>query len=166
MENKFSEISNNNFMVKYKKTDDIFADMQDLIETTQKAAHSAVNIMLVQRNWLIGYRIAEELGGADSAENYGLNIKKKLSERLTNAYGKGFTKTNLYSFYSFYKTFPEIFHSASGKSAPLLSWTHYRALLQVHDTEAREWYAKEAAEQTWSVRTLQRNIHHNIIIAC
>ena len=31
-------------------------------------------------------------------------------------------------------------------------------LLQVHDTEAREWYAKEAAEQTWSVRTLQRNI--------
>ena len=30
--------------------------------------------------------------------------------------------------------------------------------MQVEDKEARDWYAKEAAEQTWSVRTLQRNI--------
>ncbi len=158
MENKLSEIGNNNLMVNYKKTDDIFADMQELIETTQKAAHSAVNTMLVQRNWLIGYRIAEEeLKGENRAE-YGMSIIKQLSKELSEIYGKGFTKTNLYSFYSFYKTFPEIFHSASGKSAPLLSWTHYRVLLQVHDTEAREWYAKEAVEQTWSVRTLQRNI--------
>ena len=83
---------------------------------------------------------------------------KKLSERLTNAYGKGFTKTNLYSFYSFYKMFPNIFHTPCGKSLSLLSWSHYRTLVQVHDPVAREWYAKEAAEQTWSVKTLQRNI--------
>ena len=31
-------------------------------------------------------------------------------------------------------------------------------MLQVEDKEARDWYEKEAAEQTWSVRTLQRNI--------
>ena len=73
-------------------------------------------------------------------------------------YGKGFTKTNLYNFYLFYKNYPEIFHSSSGKSTILLSWTHYRILLQVKDKEARDWYEKEAAEQTWSVRTLQRNI--------
>lgn len=151
-------MGNNNLMVNYKKTDDIFADMQELIETAQKAAHSAVNTLLVQRNWLIGYRIAEEeLKGENRAE-YGMSIIKQLSKELSELYGKGFTKTNLYSFYSFYKTFPEIFHSASGKSAPVLSWTHYRVLLQVHDAEARDWYAKEAAEQTWSVRTLQRNI--------
>ena len=159
MENILSEIGNNNLMTTYQKTDDIFADMQGIIETSQKAAHSAVNTMLVQRNWLIGYRIAEEeLGGTERSENYGLNVMKKLSKRLTDAYGKGFTKTNLYSFYSFYKMFPNIFHSLSGKSQPLLSWTHYRALIQVHDHDAREWYAKEAAEQSWTVRTLQRNI--------
>lgn len=39
-----------------------------------------------------------------------------------------------------------------------LSWSHYRTLLQVHDETARKWYEKEAYEQTWSVRTLQRNI--------
>ena len=40
----------------------------------------------------------------------------------------------------------------------LLSWSHYRVLLQVNEKEARDWYEKEAIEQTWSVRTLQRNI--------
>ena len=44
------------------------------------------------------------------------------------------------------------------KSDALLSWSHYRTLLQVLDKEAREWYEKEALTQTWSVRTLQRNI--------
>ena len=40
----------------------------------------------------------------------------------------------------------------------MLSWTHYRTLMQVTDPNARAWYEKEAYEQTWSVRTLQRNI--------
>ena len=30
--------------------------------------------------------------------------------------------------------------------------------MQVNDKDARDWYAKEAYEQTWSIRTLQRNI--------
>lgn len=151
-------IYSNTLMINYKKTDDIFSDMQGIIEASQKAAHSAVNTLLVQRNWLIGYRIAEEeIGGAERAE-YGLNIIKNLSKELTGLYGKGFTKTNLYSFYSFYKMFPEIFHTACGKSKPLLSWSHYRILIQVHDPVAREWYAKEALAQNWNVRTLQRNV--------
>jgi hypothetical protein len=47
---------------------------------------------------------------------YGLEIIKMLSKALTEEYGKGFAKSNLYSFYSFYKTFPEIFQTLSGKS--------------------------------------------------
>ena len=39
-----------------------------------------------------------------------------------------------------------------------MSWSHYNVLLQVKDKIARDWYEKEAYEQTWSVRTLQRNI--------
>ena len=40
----------------------------------------------------------------------------------------------------------------------MLSWSHYRILLQVSDSDAREWYAKEAYEEAWSSRTLQRNV--------
>ena len=54
--------------------------------------------------------------------------------------------------------FPEIVAALGQQSGAILSWTHYRILLQVEDKAARDWYEKEAIEQTWSVRTLQRNI--------
>lgn len=156
MDNKLAIFEQNNIMKNYVKTDDIVKDMCGIIESSRKSAYQAVNTALVQRNWLIGYRIAEEeLNGENRAE-YGASVIKELSKELTAEYGKGFTKTNLYNCYSFYKAYPEIFHSASGKS--LLSWTHYRTLLQVSDESARTWYENEAREQTWSVQTLQRNI--------
>lgn len=156
MEN-INHAKNNNLMINYAKTDNLLNDMQNIIDTSQQVARQAVNVALIQRNWLLGYRIAEEILGGEERADYGTGVVKKLSKELTDIYGKGFTKTNLYSFYSFYKCFPQIFHSVSGKSN-LLSWTHYRTLLQVEDSAAREWYAREASEQTWSVRTLQRNI--------
>ena len=129
-----------------------------VVHSSQKTAYQAVNTTLIHRNWLLGYRIArEELQGEDRAK-YGAEIIKKLSKELLVKYGKGYTKSNLYSFYSFYKTYPEIFRTVSGKSVLLLSWSHYATLLQVKDEKARKWYEKEAIEQTWSVRTLQRNI--------
>ncbi|MFI3323067.1 MAG: DUF1016 N-terminal domain-containing protein [Rikenellaceae bacterium] len=39
----------------------------------------------------------------------------------------------------------------------VLSWSHYKRLLRVTDNKAREWYQKEAGEQIWSFRTLDRN---------
>ena len=51
-----------------------------------------------------------------------------------------------------------IFQTLSGKSQALLSWSHYLTLMRVKDENARDWYAKEAADQMWAVRTLQRNI--------
>ena len=155
MDNNLMDI---NQLIKAEKTEDIVSDLKNIIELSQKQAYQAINTALVYRNWLIGYRIAEEeLKGEDRAE-YGTTLIRKLSKELTNEYGKGYTKTNLYSFYSFYKMYPNIFHSVSGKSVPLLSWTHYRTLIQVKDEKARNWYEKEAAQQAWNVRTLQRNI--------
>lgn len=145
-------------MKDFVKTDDIVKDMRGIIEHSRNAAYKAVNTILVQRNWMLGYRIAEEeLGGADRAE-YGLQVIKKLAKELTEEYGKGFTKSNLYSFYSFYKEYPKIFQTVSGKSPVILSWSHYLVLLQVNDKKARAWYEREAFHQTWSVRTLQRNV--------
>ena len=116
-----------------------------------------MNLILLRRNWLIGKRIAEEALEGNDRAGYGAEIISSLSTKLTAQYGKGYTKTNLYNFVSFYEYYPEIFHSVSGKSS-LLSWTHYRVLLQVHDDAARDWYENEAARQGWSVRTLQRNV--------
>lgn len=152
------KIENNDIMNKFQKTENILNDVQNIIEVSQKEAYRAVNTILSQRNWLIGYRIAEEeLAGEDRAE-YGVEIIKKLSKELTDKYGKGYDRSNLYHCVRFYKAFPEIVDTLCRQSNIRLSWSHYRTLLQVHDKTARDWYEKEAYEQTWSVRTLQRNI--------
>ena len=164
------------------KSGSLLQDAQHIIEASQNFAYKAINIAMLQRNWLLGKRIAEEeLQGKDRAE-YGAEIIKNLSIELTKIYSKGFDYSSLYKFVDFYKAFPNIFHTVSGKlenenfhtlcgkseianldtpclkSFTLLTWSHYRTLLQVKDPDARNWYMKEAAEQTWSVRTLQRNI--------
>lgn len=142
---------------KLNNTNDIFKDVESIVEQARGYAYNAVNIAMVQRNWLLGKRIAEEeLQGEDRAI-YGKEVVKQLSLHLTNVYGKGFTQSNLYQFVQFYKFFPEILHSLSGKSQ-ILSWTHYRTLLRVTDKEARDWYLQEAINEMWSVRTLDRNI--------
>ena len=147
-----------NELLKYVKTGSVFEDACNIIETAQKVAYSAVDLTLVHRNWLLGKRIADEELNGESRAEYGAEVIKKLSKDLNAQYGKGYTKTNLYNFYSFYKMYPEIFHSESGKSNVKLSWTHYRVLLQVKDEIAREWYENEALRETWSVKALQRNI--------
>ena len=77
MENKLINTGQNSIMDNFIETDDILKDMRQIIESSQKAAHQAVNMTLVQRNWMMGYRIAsEELHGEKRAE-YGAKIIKK-----------------------------------------------------------------------------------------
>ena len=104
----------------------------------------------------VAYTVCQHYG-IDTSD-YSLRVIKRLSQELTERYGKGYDRSNLYHCLRFYKRFPEIVDAASRQFENLLSWTHYRTLLQVEDGTARAWYAKEAAEQTWSVKTLQRNI--------
>jgi hypothetical protein len=68
-----------------------------------------------------------------SEAEYGAKIIKKLSKELTEQYGKGYTKANLYSFYAFYRAYPEIFQTVSGKSAISLLWSHFAAVSDIVD---------------------------------
>ena len=151
-------MSDNSELLHYSYTNDLITDVKVIIETAQRTAYRAVDSVLVLRNWMLGQRIAmEELKGENRAE-YGTEAIKLLAKNLTESYGKGFTQRSLYNYVLFYKTFPQILHSLSTKSSNILTWTHYRILLQEKNPEARAWYEHEAFTQTWSVRTLQRNI--------
>ena len=137
----------------YKDSGSLLKDAQGIIEQARQEAYRSVNIAMLQRNWLLGKRISEEILRGENRAEYGNEVIKKLSEELTDIYGKGFNKNNLYAFVQFYKIFPTL----SGKSE-LLSWSHYMLLLSVPEDTARNWYAHEAYAETWSVRTLRRNI--------
>lgn len=147
-----------NDLIDFKQSDDIVSDLQYIIEASQKRAYQAVNSTLVYRNWLIGYRISKETLKGENRAEYGAEVIRSLSKALNKLYGKGFDRTMLYRCYKFYKCFPEIVATAWQQSSPLLSWSHYRVLTQVEDKGARDWYTKEALSESWSVRTLQRNI--------
>ncbi|MBQ9431184.1 MAG: DUF1016 family protein [Kiritimatiellae bacterium] len=159
MKKNISEASNELLKtgLAYSKSADLLADARAIIDAAQKSAYRSVNAALVYRNWLLGRRIAEEdLGGEVHAE-YGKRVVENLAVDLTAIYGKGFDFGSLYKFIAFYRRFP-ILDSLSPKSGGLLSWTHYKKLLQVENNDALLWYCDESAEQAWGVRTLQRNI--------
>ena len=144
--------------VEYVQSGNLLDDAELIINSARTVSKNVVNATLLQRNWLLGKRIHEEqLNGASRAE-YGKQVIAELSEHLTAAYGRGFEQRSLYRFVQFYKEYPDILTTLLSKSAPMLTWSHYLVLLRVDDARARKWYEKEAFEQGWSVRTLDRNV--------
>ncbi|MCD8299813.1 MAG: PDDEXK nuclease domain-containing protein [Clostridiales bacterium] len=108
---------------------------------------------MVQAYWQIGRIIVEnEQKGAFRAE-YGETILKKLSVQLTEEFGKGFSVRTLQQIKKFYITFPNVNALCSQ-----LTWTHYRSLLKIESSAAREWYMNEAIAGGWSSRQLDRQI--------
>lgn len=69
-------------LIEFNKSDDIVSDLRCIIDTSQKSAYQAVNIALVYRNWLIGYRIAEEELKSENRAEYGAKIIKQLSKEF------------------------------------------------------------------------------------
>ena len=174
---------------KYNDEDNMLVnDLRSIVSKARSKAFAAVNYSLVERNWRIGQRIVEqEQNGASRAE-YGKHVIEVASAALTEEFGKGFSYTNIANYKRFYLTFNnlQILQTVSEEfnnpiqqtlpaksSAPhkedkaestqselrLLPWSHYERLIRVEDKKAREWYAKEAFEQGWSFRTLNRNIN-------
>jgi predicted nuclease of restriction endonuclease-like (RecB) superfamily len=122
------------------------------IITARQKVYSAVNVAMVEAYWDIGRQIMEAQNNNPRAE-YGAGLIKFLAERLTVEFGKGFTETNLKYMRQFYGVFP-IRHTLCDQ----LSWSHYRLLMKIENTERREFYLKECAESNWSVRQLERQI--------
>ena len=163
-------------------------DLRSIVSKARSKAFAAVNYSLVERNWRIGQRIVEqEQNGASRAE-YGKHVIEVASAALTEEFGKGFSETNIMNFKKFYLKFKELtipqtlseefkkqkqqtqsdessLLPPKGQTPPaqfelrLLPWSHYERLIRVEDKKAREWYTKEAFEQGWSFRTLNRNIN-------
>ena len=125
-------------------------------EESRRQACATVNQVVVLTYWHIGKRIVEEEQNGETRAQYGTRLIKTLAEQLAPKYGNTFGKRNLEYFRQFYLYFNDLeivntrFHN--------LTWSHFRTIIQVADPKAREWYAKEASEQMWSVRTLSRNI--------
>ncbi len=149
-----------------RKVNSLYQEIRAVLESARAVAYRAVNTAMVQAYWNIGRLIVEhEQGGAKRAA-YGETVLEDLSHRLMAEFGRGFDVTNLRKMRQFYRMFQIrdtvrldstrgiIRHTVSAE----LSWSHYRLLMQVESLAAREWYMREAADQNWSARQLDRQI--------
>ena len=132
------------------------ADIKAILEQARSKARSAVNAAMVEAYWLIGQRIVQEEQQGQHKAQYGTRLMEALSIALSAEFGKGFSYANLYNFRQFYRVFPEqeILYTLCRE----LSWSHLRLIIRADSPQAIEHYCKEAREQNWTVRQLERHI--------
>lgn len=155
-----------------------------LVTEARRKVASVANTAQVYTYYEIGrYIIEDEQGGKVRAE-YGKGVLKRVSERLTERLGKGWsvdTLENARNFYNIYAKSEPVVRKSDvpiEKSEPLvrnlettgnrnqwlqnqrftLPWSHYQILTHVKDSDARSFYEIEAFKQQWSKRHLQRQI--------
>ena len=141
-------IKNNNL-----PAENLFSQISGILNEARRAVYTVANSAMVKAYWQIGKLIIEAQGGESKAK-YGDNLIANLSKRLTQEFGSGYTQANLRYMRQFYLTYPNC-HTVCDK----LSWSHYRVLIKVTNSKAREFYAEEAAKAPWSVRELERQVY-------
>ena len=131
-------------------------EIKRILKNARQKAYTAVNSAMVEAYWEIGRRIVEEEQNGKETAEYGKEILQNLSKELTEEFGKGYSYRTLREIRQFYLMFSDFekWRTVSAK----LTWSHFQKVLRISDKKARIFYLTEAAENMWSVRTLDRNI--------
>ena len=137
-------------------SDNYIQDIQNILATAKRKSYQAVNSIMMQAYWLIGYRIVEqELQGKNRAE-YGEKIIENLSRELNHQIGSGMSVAHLKNCRQFYRVFPDFPKRYTLCSQ--LSWSHFRLIMRLDTEKERDFYIEESKNGAWSVRELERNI--------
>ena len=159
----------------------IFGNVSSIIDVARQSAARSVNAIMTAAYWMIGQHIVEfEQSGEERAE-YGTALVERLAIDLTERFGRGFSRQNIWQMRLFYQLYPpeQILQTVSGESESSenlqtvsvessltsiasrfpLPWSAYVRLLSVKNINAREFYETEALRGGWSVRQLDRQIN-------
>ena len=138
--------------------------LRQLVDPAQQRLQRRPEFAKVEAYWHIGRIIVETEQQGQERADYGIHLIEELAQILTKNYGKGYKTTNLWTFRQFYLTY-QIPHTVCGELRNLkkvireeLMWSHYRLLIQLKDPLERKYYLQKAANERWSVRTLQKLI--------
>jgi predicted nuclease of restriction endonuclease-like (RecB) superfamily len=123
----------------------------------------SVNHTMVMTYYEIGRMIIHEEQNGNERADYGKQLIKMLSIKLTADFGKGFSQRNLEQMRQFYL----VYSKAQTLSAEFeddneavkkfqLSWSHYLKLMRIEDVNERNFYEIESYKNNWSLRELDR----------
>lgn len=156
-----------------KQYNHLLDNIRLLLESSRQQVVREINRTVVVTYWEIGRYIVEYEQGGKERATYGSRLLKRLSEDLTDSFGKGYSYRNLQLAKKFYNTFPIvqslIAQSQSGQElkpveSALLqaSWTHLVRLLSINNETERNFYLIETTENNWTVRELNRQIDSSL----
>lgn len=169
----------------------LYKNIRDLIITARSTVARGVDLVQVHTNFEIGRHIvAHEQRGKARAE-YGQEVLKRLAEKLTAEFGRGFSKSNLEYMRRFFLTYQDrgqIAQTQIGQSSTAhpgkvkiaqfeigqspsvvsrqqafcLSWTHYIFLMGIKNPDERRFYEIEAQAQNWNIQELRRQFNSSL----
>lgn len=137
-----------------KELNSAYNSIKQVLETARNNTYRAINFEMVLAYWSIGKIIVEQEQKGKNRADYGKYLINELSKRLTQDYGKGFNKSNLWYIRAFFLNFKKL-HALRGE----LTWTRYRLLLGIENHQARNFYIIESINNRWSTRELERQIN-------
>lgn len=104
----------------------------------------------------IGRIIVEEEQNGKEKAKYGDTLIFNLSVKLSEQFGKGFSRTNLKQMRQFYLLYSTKTIGQTVSDQFKLSWSHYVILIKIEDPLKRSFYEIETINNNWSVRELER----------
>ena len=138
-------------------SNNLYGQIAELIQSARKQVATQVNTALLVTYWNVGRIIVEDEQKSEFRAEYGKQVLKELSKRLTNDFGKGFSVSNLQYMKRFYLKYQKQ-QTVSVK----LSWSHYCELLAISDDDKRSFYEQECINAQWSFRELKRQIDSSL----
>lgn len=134
---------------------ELFSEISRLIRESHNRVAAAVNAEMTELYWQVGDTINQKVLGGERAE-YGAEVVRSLSKRLTEAYGRGWGVQHLRHCMRLARTFPhdEKFYALRRE----LSWTSIRTLSYIENPLERDFYAEMCKLNHWSSRTLNDRI--------
>lgn len=146
-----------------QRTEDFYRKVEELLKNAQNTVVQTVNQTMVITYFEIGKMIVQEEQKGKERAQYGKQLMKELSQRLSKEFGKGFSITNIQQMRNFYLIYQkqqtlsvnsEKQQTESNKFN--LSWSHYLKLMRIEDEKERKFYEIETYKNNWSLRELQR----------
>ena len=137
--------------------DTLFNQIEKVIVSNKTKMAYQINDTLVTTYFNIGKIIVENEQNGNIRAEYGKEVLLKLSKKLTNKYGTGFSRSGLQNMRLFYSKYKNC-QTVSGK----LSWSHYCYLIYIDDDVERSFYEQECINSKWSKRELKRQIDSSL----
>ena len=132
--------------MKSVKNDALYLNIKNILQNARDNAYRQINFIMVEAYWNIGKQIVEEEQNGKERAEYGSYLIQELSTQLTKDFGKGFTTTNLKMMRQFYLAFPN-----SHTLCDQLSWSHYRLIMRIENSDARLLYTQKSAKSNWNL---------------